>query len=98
MSDRREVLLPLPVVAGWCEDFLAGTMARVSSTDEEERTVNACRCGLQTAVRNEVELAHTGGCGPPKDTCGKKTWAAPIEGSVHLDIRGFKMEKLVGTR
>ena len=35
MADRREGPLPLPVVAGWYDDLLAGTMARVFYTEEE---------------------------------------------------------------
>ena len=35
MADRKEGLLPLPVVAGWYDDMPAGTMARVFYTGEE---------------------------------------------------------------
>ena len=35
MAGRRGRLLPSPVVAGWYDELLAGTMVRVSFTGEE---------------------------------------------------------------
>ena len=66
MAVTREGLRP----ARWCDDLLAGMMARVSYTGEKW-IMSDCSCGLRGASRSKVGLV--GGCGLSMETCGKRT-------------------------
>ena len=59
----------LRAVAGWYDDLLAGTMARVSHTGEKMHHERL----LLWSLGRISDQAGAGGCGLPMETCGKKT-------------------------
>ena len=84
---QKRGIAPVARGGGWYEDLPAGTMARVSYTGKKW-IVSACCCGLRAAFRNELELAHTGGCGRPMETCGKKSGTDPGSKMDELRVAG----------